>query len=63
MEQVGAIGTVVTSFYIALDGCEEASLYSVSKVQINTTKIITGVKKMPCSVWHREVWEVSCNTT
>lgn len=33
---------IFISFYIPLDGCEEASLYSASKVQINSTKIITG---------------------
>jgi len=58
---------VFLSFYMALDGCEEASLCSVSKVQINTTKIVTGGEKsLPevavCSVYHSEVWEVSCNT-
>lgn len=59
---------IFISFYIALDGCEEASLYSMCKVQINIAKIITGGEKclaevLICSVYCCEVWEVSSNTT
>lgn len=59
---------IFVSFNISLDGCKEDSLYSVSKVQINTTKIVTVSKNalpevLICAVYHSEVWQVSCNTT
>lgn len=36
---------IFISFSIALDSSEESSLCSVSKVQINTTRVITGGEK------------------
>lgn len=54
---MGAIGMIFISFYIALDGCEEDSLYSVSKVQINTTKIIRGEEK--CLAWGSHLFSLS----
>lgn len=43
--QVGAIGMIFIFFSIALDGSEESSLCSVSKVQINITNVIAGGEK------------------